>query len=237
TISKRRVLMTNSKTGHLDTFQHMAMYSYIDSGNDMMTWKKILFTIKLILMVAERALQGRRMEPSNPLKSLLKLHSCDPQPDPPTEILHTVLLGIAEYLMSDLIKRVATRQETLQDLATSTSCCVGNTLSQMQVEILGRENEVLFLDEGFGQYRVEIDIAAKEFLKKMHSYDVMCPLSGHNGYSGKPKVHFLTHLPQDIKRFGTSLNFEIKKGEQFHKHIAHTNKTEVYKQLATRFGK
>lgn len=57
----------------------------------------------------------------------------------------------------------------------------------------------------------------------------------------KPKVHFLTHLAEDITRFGTALNFETEKGEQFNKHvrehILHTNKANVSKQVAVKFGK
>ena len=44
--------------------------------------------------------------------SLLELESFDPQQDTPTEILHIVLLGIAKYLINDLVKLVLTDEQT-----------------------------------------------------------------------------------------------------------------------------
>ena len=42
---------------------------------------------------------------------LLRLEAYNPQQDTPTEILHTVLLGVAKYLVNDLVKIVLTKQQ------------------------------------------------------------------------------------------------------------------------------
>jgi hypothetical protein len=53
-------------------------------------------------------------------------------------------------------------------------------------------------------------------------------------------VHLLCHLGEDIRRFGTALNFETEKSEQFNKHIhekiGHTNRKSPSSDIGTKFG-
>ncbi|OBZ80267.1 hypothetical protein A0J61_11684, partial [Choanephora cucurbitarum] len=83
--------------------------------------------------------------------------------------------------------------------------------------------------------------SSDELVSALYLYDTVCTFQDHKGYTAKPKVPFLSHIAEDIQRFGTALNFETEKGEQFNKHIRdhihHTNKVDVFKQLATKFGK
>ncbi|KAG2191191.1 hypothetical protein INT47_005852 [Mucor saturninus] len=57
----------------------------------------------------------------------------------------------------------------------------------------------------------------------------------------KPKVHLLTHLNEDIIRFGCALLYETEKGEQFNKfireHLFLTNRQITSRDVAVRFGK
>ncbi|KAL0087988.1 hypothetical protein F4703DRAFT_1717061, partial [Phycomyces blakesleeanus] len=60
-------------------------------------------------------------------------------------------------------------------------------------------------------------------------------------YMFKPKVHLLTHLPEDLRRFGSALNYETEKGEQFNKyickHLFHTNCMNTLKDICLKFSK
>ncbi|OBZ81342.1 hypothetical protein A0J61_10609 [Choanephora cucurbitarum] len=219
--------------------------------------------------------------------SLLELESFDPRQDTPTEILHTVLLGIAKYLINDLVKFVLTDEQTKKvnaaldsyksslefsrQISRNLNHCgffLGRdykSLLQILPVILttefplaedhlgrlipcftklGKLCSLLFvgqMTEKFNIYVDEVDAAAKELIKSLYEYDCTCTLKKHQSYTLKPKVHFLTHLARDIRRFGTALNFETEKGEQFNKHIReyilHTNKVNVSNQIAVKFGK
>jgi hypothetical protein len=90
-------------------------------------------------------------------------------------------------------------------------------------------------------YLTEVDRAAMDLIKVLYNYDVNHANSKHNPYSSKPKIHFLMHLTDDIKRFGTALNFETEKGEQFNKHIREhlffTNRLNTSRDVCLKFGK
>ncbi|KAL0073092.1 hypothetical protein F4703DRAFT_1724392, partial [Phycomyces blakesleeanus] len=51
----------------------------------------------------------------------------------------------------------------------------------------------------------------------------------------------LTHLPDDLQRFGTALHYETEKGEQFNKHIRehlmHTNRLNTSRDVCLKFAK
>ncbi|KAI8320373.1 hypothetical protein EDC96DRAFT_550697 [Choanephora cucurbitarum] len=89
---------------------------------------------------------------------------------------------------------------------------------------LGRDYKVLLqvlpviLVSNFSDSTTRIAIIVPCFAK------LVCTIEDHKGYTAKPKERFLTHIAEDIRRFGTALNFE-------------TEKVNVSKQLATKFGK
>ncbi|KAI8339280.1 hypothetical protein BD560DRAFT_297482, partial [Blakeslea trispora] len=57
----------------------------------------------------------------------------------------------------------------------------------------------------------------------------------------RPKVHYLSHLSEDIVRFGCALQYETEKGEMYNKFIReqlfHTNRHPPSKDVAARFAK
>ncbi|KAG2200646.1 hypothetical protein INT47_005802 [Mucor saturninus] len=87
----------------------------------------------------------------------------------------------------------------------------------------------------------EKGIAIKNFISALHYYDLNNDIPGHNAYTGKVKIHLLTHIPQDIGRFGTVLQYETEKGEQFNKHIKEhitfTNNLNPSRDIGLKFGK
>ncbi|KAI8347639.1 hypothetical protein EDC96DRAFT_521139 [Choanephora cucurbitarum] len=219
--------------------------------------------------------------------SLLALNAFSPDKDTPTEILHTVLLEIAQYLTNDLIKIVANDEELniisdaldnykssegfsrkfsrqlrhcrsfpgrdykvlLQVLPVILVSNFSNSTTHIAKIVsnfakLGKLCSLLFVQEvrdNFDAYVELVKESPDELVFALHHYDRVCTIEDHKGYTAKPKVHFLTHIAEDIQRLGTALNFETEKGEQFNKHIRehihHTNKVDVSKQLATKFGK
>ncbi|KAG2192019.1 hypothetical protein INT47_008245 [Mucor saturninus] len=66
-------------------------------------------------------------------------------------------------------------------------------------------------------------------------------ITNPSNISLKPKVHLLTHLHEDIIRFGCALHYETEKGEQFNKfireHLFQTNRQSTSRDVAVRFGK
>ncbi|KAG2193243.1 hypothetical protein INT47_007869 [Mucor saturninus] len=56
-----------------------------------------------------------------------------------------------------------------------------------------------------------VDTAIKDFIVLLHFYDWNNNIPGHNARTGKVKIHLLTHFPQDIRRFGTVMQYEIEK--------------------------
>ncbi|KAL0078704.1 hypothetical protein F4703DRAFT_1918941 [Phycomyces blakesleeanus] len=97
------------------------------------------------------------------------------------------------------------------------------------------------IESGLETYIHEVDTAVKGLIKQLLVYDKNCELNRHNPYTSKLKAHLLTHLPDNIRRFGTPLHFETEKGEQFNKHIRehlfHTNKLNTSKDIGLKFAK
>ncbi|OBZ80256.1 hypothetical protein A0J61_11695 [Choanephora cucurbitarum] len=219
--------------------------------------------------------------------SLLALNAFSPDKDIPTEILHTVLLRIAQYLTNDLIKIDANDEELniIADALDNYKFSEGFSrkfsrqlrhcesflgkdykilLQVLPVKLvshfsestthivkifhcfakLGKLYSLLFVQEvsdNFDDYIEQVKESSNELVSALHLYDTVCTVQDYKGYTAKPKVHFLTHIAEGIQRFGTASNFETEKSEQFNKHIRehihHTNKVDVSKQLATKFGK
>ncbi|KAI8328259.1 hypothetical protein EDC96DRAFT_452936, partial [Choanephora cucurbitarum] len=169
--------------------------------------------------------------------SLLQLESFDPQQDTPTDILHTVLLGIAKYLTNDLVKLVVTDEQTRRVNAALDSYKSSLGFSRQFSRnlnycgsFLGRDYKSLLqilpvilitefpiAEDHLGRLILRFiklcklfDIAAKGLIKSLYDYDCTCTLKMHQPFTLKTKVHFLTHLTRDIKRFGTALNFETE---------------------------
>ncbi|KAL0087136.1 hypothetical protein F4703DRAFT_1850684 [Phycomyces blakesleeanus] len=96
---------------------------------------------------------------------------------------------------------------------------------------LGRLCSLMFVRAvryDYNMYINEVEKAVTSLIQELHHYDITCEVEGHNLYSSKPKVHLLTHLPNNLRRFGTALYYETEKGEQFnkhiHEHLMHTNR-------------
>ncbi|KAI8326680.1 hypothetical protein EDC96DRAFT_431872, partial [Choanephora cucurbitarum] len=174
----------------------------------------------------------------------------------PTEILHTVLLGIAQYLTNDLIKIVANdeKMNIIADALDNYKSSEGfsrkfsrqlrhcgsflgrdyKVLPQVLPVILvsnfsdstthiakivlcfaklGKLCSLLFVQEvrdNFDAYVELVKESSDELVFALHHNDTVCTIEDHKGYTAKPKVHFLTHIAEDIQRFGTALNFEIE---------------------------
>ncbi|KAL0077456.1 hypothetical protein J3Q64DRAFT_1628563, partial [Phycomyces blakesleeanus] len=219
---------------------------------------------------------------------LLELQSFDPSTDTPVEVLHNILLGVAKYLVNDLVKvvlkknpnQMARLSKALKDYENSQGMSRKFTRELRHCgSFLGRDYKVLlqilpailvtefandsilslitpsFVRLGricslvfvravrydYNMYIDEVEKAVTSLIQELHYYDITCEIEGHNPYSSKPKVHLLTHLPDDLRRFGTALHYETEKGEQFNKHIRehlmHTNRLNTSRDVCLKFAK
>ncbi|KAL0081574.1 hypothetical protein F4703DRAFT_1758683, partial [Phycomyces blakesleeanus] len=182
---------------------------------------------------------------------LLELKAYDQSKDTPDEILHYILLGIAKYLITDLVKVVLNKNKKeleelfdyVKDYKNSRGISRAFTRSLTHVgSFLGRDFKVLiqilpvilaikFADTEVLQeitplfvrlgrlcsltYISEVDSAVRSLIEALHKYNTNCKHKKHAFYTSKPKVHLLTHLPEDLRRFGPALNYKTEKGEQF----------------------
>ncbi|KAL0079617.1 hypothetical protein J3Q64DRAFT_1760465 [Phycomyces blakesleeanus] len=93
----------------------------------------------------------------------------------------------------------------------------------------------------FDNYIIRVDNAVKHLIRALFNYDKGTKNELHKAYCTKPKVHYLTHLKQDIIRFGPALNYETEKGKQFNKHICkhlfHTNRQNTSRDVCLKFAK
>ncbi|KAL0077317.1 C2H2-type zinc finger transcription factor [Phycomyces blakesleeanus] len=219
---------------------------------------------------------------------LLELQSFDPEKDTPVEILHTILLGVAKYMVIDLVKvvlkndtaTIARLSEFLTDYTRSTGLSRKFTRNlRHSGSFLGRDFKVLlqilpvilitefsgnheldlvipcFVELGrlcslvfvrqvtsdFDNYIIRVDNAVKRLIRALFDYNKGTKNELHKAYCTKPKVHYLTHLKEDIIRFGPALNYETEKGEQFNKHIRehlfHTNRQNTSRDVCLKFAK
>ncbi|OAD78451.1 C2H2-type zinc finger transcription factor [Phycomyces blakesleeanus NRRL 1555(-)] len=219
---------------------------------------------------------------------LLELQSFDPEKDTPVEILHTILLGVAKYMVIDLVKvvlkndtaTIARLSEFLTDYTRSTGLSKKFTQNlRHSGSFLGRDFKVLlqilpvilitefsgnheldlvipcFIELGqlcslvfvcqvasdFDNYIIRVDNAVKCLIRALFDYNKGTKNELHKAYCTKPKVHYLTHLKEDIIRFGPALNYETEKGEQFNKHICehlfHTNCQNTSRDVCLKFAK
>ncbi|KAL0082118.1 hypothetical protein F4703DRAFT_1954271, partial [Phycomyces blakesleeanus] len=191
---------------------------------------------------------------------LLELKVYDQSKDTSAEILHYILLGIAKYLITDLVKVVLNKnKKELEELfdyvkdyknSRGISRVFTRTLTHAGL-FLGRDFKVLIqillviltikfadtevlqeitplfvrlgrlcslvfvqsIDSQYETYISEVDSAVRSLIEALHKYDTNCKHKKHAFYTSKPKVHLLTHLPEDLQRFGSALNYETKKGE------------------------
>ncbi|KAL0087799.1 hypothetical protein J3Q64DRAFT_1626440, partial [Phycomyces blakesleeanus] len=180
---------------------------------------------------------------------LLDLQSFDPSQDTPVEILHVILLGIAEYLVNDLVNSVLIKKDELRQLTGYLKDYEQSKgISQKFTRLLngynlylGRDYKCLIqifsvilvikftgnsvlkniipcfvqLESGLETYIHEVDTAVKGLIKQLLVYYKNCELNGYNPYTSKLKAHLLTHLLDNIRRFGTPLHFETEKNKQF----------------------
>ncbi|KAL0097660.1 hypothetical protein J3Q64DRAFT_1630084, partial [Phycomyces blakesleeanus] len=219
---------------------------------------------------------------------LLELKAYDQSKDTPAEILHYILLGIAKYLITNLVKVILNKNKKeleelfdyVKDYKNSRGISRAFTRSLTHAGLfLGRDFKVLIqillvilaikfadtevlqeitplfvclgrlcslvfvqsIDSQYETYISEVDSAVRSLIEALHKYDTNCKHKKHAFYTSKPKVHLLTHLPEDLQRFGPALNYKTKKGEQFNKHICehlfHTNRMNTSKDICLKFGK
>jgi hypothetical protein len=83
-----------------------------------------------------------------------------------------------------------------------------------------------------------IEVSVKELTVSLYEFDTVT--HNKNAYSTQPKVHYLHHIHQGIRRFGCALQFETEKGEMFNKFIReelfYNNRLSPSKDVAIRFG-
>ncbi|OAD71822.1 hypothetical protein PHYBLDRAFT_72696 [Phycomyces blakesleeanus NRRL 1555(-)] len=203
---------------------------------------------------------------------LLDLDSFDPSTNTPVEILHNILLGVAKYLVTDLVKVVLKGHpgllnkliDSLNEYEKSQGLSRKFTrLLRHCGSFLGRDFKILvqilpivlateFVNDNdlslitpcfvhLGRLCSLVFVRAVNLIQKLYFYDKNCGIEGHKPYTSKPKVQLLTHLPDDLQRFGTALHYETEKGEQFNKHIRehlmHTNRLNTSRDVCLKFAK
>ncbi|OAD67402.1 hypothetical protein PHYBLDRAFT_63595 [Phycomyces blakesleeanus NRRL 1555(-)] len=102
-------------------------------------------------------------------------------------------------------------------------------------------HELDLVTSDFDNYIIRVDNAVKCLIRALFDYDKGTKNELHKAYCTKLKVHYLTHLKENIIRFGPALNYETEKGKQFNKHICehlfHTNRQNTSRDVCLKFAK
>ncbi|OAD68830.1 hypothetical protein PHYBLDRAFT_149841 [Phycomyces blakesleeanus NRRL 1555(-)] len=184
---------------------------------------------------------------------LLELQLFDSEKDTSVEIFHMILFVVAKYMVIDLVKVMLKNDTaTIARLSEFLTDYIGSFLSRdfkvllqiLPVILITEFSENYELDlvtSDFDNYIIRVDNAVKHLIRALFNYDKGTKNELHKAYCTKPKVHYLTHLKQDIIRFGPALNYETEKGKQFNKHICkhlfHTNRQNTSRDVCLKFAK
>lgn len=91
----------------------------------------------------------------------------------------------------------------------------------------------------FNEYIQAVKCSTENLTEALFNFDVTT--NNPKPFSTRPKVHYLHHLHEDIRRFGCALHFETEKGEMFNKFIPeqlfHTNRHNPSRDVALRLKK
>ncbi|KAI9244212.1 hypothetical protein EDC94DRAFT_667540 [Helicostylum pulchrum] len=150
----------------------------------------------------------------------MKMPSFDATQDTPAEMLHCIPLGIARYLVTVLVK--------------------STLLSQQQKDTI----QSFLKSRSDNRYLQSVEQFCSELVHSLLTLDkhlIRLQIANPPNISLKPKLHLLTHPPEDIRRFGCALHYETEKGEQFNKfireHLLQTNRQNTSRDVAVRFGR
>ncbi|KAG2213764.1 hypothetical protein INT45_006174 [Circinella minor] len=168
---------------------------------------------------------------------LLQLDAFDSTKGLPIKILHTMMLGPTKYLAFSTIKYLSAGEtDQLQaKLRSYRSRAFGRVLGNcLQVK------STSFVERDFKIMAQQLpvifnDLLHNEWSRKTEDRKHKLPI-----ISKTPKLHYLHHLKEDLKRFATAIHTESEKGEQFNKfireHIFHTNRHNPSRDVLELFG-